>query len=67
MLKGAVSSKAPFGRSSYFLKEDPEYGKKNFEFAVLETFGSSTGDDEILQRESWWKDTLGSRSEMNRN
>lgn len=49
------------------IKEDPEYGKKNFEFAVLETFGSSTGDDEILQRESWWKDTLGSRSEMNRN
>ena len=49
------------------IKEDPEYGKKNFEFAVLETFGSSIGEEEILQRESWWKDTLYSRSEMNRN
>lgn len=49
------------------VKADPEYGKRHFEFAVLETFGSSVTDEEILKREVWWKDTLGSRSEMNRN
>ena len=47
------------------LKEDPEYGVKNFEFAVLETFGSATPDQTIIDREQWWKETL--HTELNRN
>ena len=44
MLKGAVSSKAPFGRSSYFLKEDPEYERREriadaeLKFSVLSSW-----------------------------
>lgn len=47
------------------LKQDENYGVKNFEFAVLETFGSATPDQAILEREQWWKETL--RTELNRN
>ena len=47
------------------LKQDKDYGFKNFEFAVLETFGSATLDKIIRDREQWWKETL--HTELNKN
>lgn len=47
------------------LKKDPQYGVHNFEFAILETFGTSVNDDVILNREQWWKATL--HTELNKN
>lgn len=38
-----------------------DYFKKNFKFTVLETMGSSVTDDEIVQRESLWKNKLMSK------
>lgn len=49
------------------IEKDPNYGINNFEYAVLETFGSNATKEEIISRESWWKETLGTRSELNRN
>lgn len=39
-----------------------EYFKNNFKFTVLETVGSSTTDEEIIQKESLWKEKLMSKS-----
>ena len=47
------------------LKNDPQYGLKYFVFSVLETFSSMADDKTILDREQWWKITLG--AELNRN
>jgi hypothetical protein len=39
-----------------------EYFKNNFKFTVLETVGSSATDEEIIQKESLWKEKLMSKS-----
>lgn len=35
--------------------------KENFEYSILEIFKSTTSDDKVLARETWWKETLLSR------
>ena len=45
------------------LKElDFDYIKKNFRYSVLDIFKSTIDDDVIISRESWWKETLLSRT-----
>ena len=38
-----------------------EYVKKNFQYSILENYNARVGNEIILGRESWWKDTLGTR------
>lgn len=38
------------------------YVKQNFQYSILEHFNSKVDDNYILERESWWKDTLQSRT-----
>lgn len=38
------------------------YVKKNFQYSILENYNSKVEDKYILERESWWKDTLQSRT-----
>lgn len=38
-----------------------DYIKENFRYSILEIFKSTTDDDTIIRRESWWKDILMSR------
>lgn len=38
-----------------------EHIKANFEYSILDIFKSTTDDKLILQRESWWKNTLKTR------
>lgn len=42
-------------------KEGFDYVKENFQYSVLENYNARMDDNYILQRESWWKDTLCSR------
>ena len=44
-----------------------DYTIKNFEYTVLETFGFATDDKTIINRENWWKETLHTRQELNKN
>lgn len=37
---------------------DFEYIQKNFRYSILEIYKSTTDDDAILERESWWKELL---------
>ena len=37
---------------------DFEYIQKNFRYSILEIYKSTTDDDAILERESWWKRAL---------
>jgi hypothetical protein len=39
-----------------------DYVKQNFQYSILENFNSKVDDNYILERESWWKDTLQSRT-----
>ena len=39
-----------------------DYIKKNFQYSILENYNAKVDDHEILERESWWKETLQSRS-----
>ena len=39
-----------------------DYIKKNFQYAILENYNARVDKHVILERESWWKNTLGSRS-----
>lgn len=50
-----------------FKEKGTEYTIKNFEYTVLETFGFSTDDKTIINRENWWKETLHTRQELNKN
>lgn len=44
------------------LKElKPDYIKTNFRYSILDIFKSTVEDKFIIQRESWWKDTLMTR------
>lgn len=49
------------------LRKDREYGRANFEFSILETLGSHAADVDVLEREGWWKRTLHTDLELNRN
>ena len=38
-----------------------EYVKKNFQYSILENYNARVDKNTILERESWWKETLGTR------
>lgn len=38
-----------------------EYVKSNFQYSILENYNARVDKHTILKRESWWKETLGSR------
>lgn len=38
-----------------------DYVKKYFQYSILENYNAKVDDHVILERESWWKDTLQSR------
>lgn len=40
-----------------------DYIKQNFRYSILDIFKSTTNDDIIIERESWWKEVLLSRDE----
>ncbi|MFX6322755.1 GIY-YIG nuclease family protein, partial [Acinetobacter baumannii] len=37
---------------------DLSYMEENFRFSILDIFKSTVDDNVIIQRESWWKETL---------
>lgn len=39
-----------------------DYIKKNFQYSILENYNARIDDKVILERESWWKETLQSRA-----
>jgi len=39
-----------------------DYVKQNFQYAILENYNARVDKGLILERESWWKETLGSRA-----
>ena len=42
-------------------KHGLEYIKKHFQYSILENYNARVDDKVILERESWWKETLKSR------
>ncbi|MBE7056924.1 MAG: GIY-YIG nuclease family protein [Ruminococcaceae bacterium] len=42
-------------------REGFDYIKENFQYAILENYNAKVEDAVILNRESWWKETLQSR------
>ena len=42
-------------------KEGIDYIKRNFQYSILENYNAKVDDSVILERESWWKETLQSR------
>lgn len=38
-----------------------EYIKANFQYSILENYNAKVDDHIILERESWWKETLQTR------
>ena len=42
-------------------KEGIDYIKRNFQYSILENYNARVDDSVILERESWWKETLQSR------
>ena len=38
-----------------------DYIKKNFQYSILENYNARIDDKVVLERESWWKETLQSR------
>ena len=38
-----------------------EYIQKYFQYSILENYNAKIDDKIVLNRESWWKETLGSR------
>lgn len=38
-----------------------EYIKQNFKYSILENYNAKVDDNVILERESWWKETLQTR------
>lgn len=39
-----------------------DYIKQNFQYSILENYNAKVDKHIILERESWWKETLGSRA-----
>lgn len=46
---------------------DFEYIKENFKYSILEIFKSSVDDEIIINRESFWKEVLLTRTEFGYN
>lgn len=44
------------------LQKGFDYIKSNFQYSILENYNAKIDDHFILERESWWKNTLQSRS-----
>ena len=42
-------------------REGFDYVKNHFQYSILENYNAKVDDERILQRESWWKETLQSR------
>jgi len=42
-------------------KKGYEYIKANFQYSILENYNAKVDDHIILERESWWKETLQTR------
>lgn len=38
-----------------------KYVKLNFQYSILETFADDKIDNEIIDRETWWKEVVSSR------
>jgi len=49
------------------MREDKDYAINHFQFAILDYYKKSTSEDEILARESFWKEVLQSRGDLNYN
>lgn len=50
----------PGGGNDLLEKLSPEYIKKNFQYSILEIFDRRAKQNDIIQREHWWMNTLGS-------
>lgn len=63
MLLGRWSAYAASGHGGNveLRKLELEHIKRNFRFAILDIFKSTTDDSIILSRESWWKKVLATR------
>jgi len=42
-------------------KKGFDYIKANFHYSILENYNAKVDDNIILERESWWKETLQTR------
>ena len=42
-------------------REGFDYARENFQYSILENYNAKVDDHIILERESWWKETLQSR------
>lgn len=42
-------------------REEFDYVRENFQYSILENYNAKVDDHIILERESWWKETLQSR------
>ncbi len=49
------------------IKDDKDYAKKYFQFTILDYYKRSISEEEILVRESFWKEVLQSRGDLNYN
>ncbi len=49
------------GGNNQLKKLPNKHIEENFKYSILEVFKSTTDDNLILQRESWWKNTLHTR------
>jgi len=54
--------KSGHGGNIQLEKLSREYIENNFKFSILDIFKSTTDDQVILNRESWWKNTLLTRT-----
>lgn len=41
-----------------------DYIKENFQYSILENYNAKVANEFILKRETWWKETLGTRNPM---
>ncbi len=53
--------KTGHGGNAELVKLSFEHMKKNFKFSILDIFKSTVDDQEILEKESWWKTVLQTR------
>ena len=49
------------GKNTELKNLDFEYIKRFFRYSILDIFKSTIDDKVIIQRESWWKETLMTR------
>ena len=42
-------------------REGFDYVRENFQYSILENYNAKVDEHIILERESWWKETLQSR------